>query len=103
MTTSETVPAVTRAAPGGIAVDELVTRKRLRLNRDPSRVIARLFVPGAHPPEMNSRAAAVVRLIVAREEDESRAAYDRTMSGFGPRHRDLEKIFAENFRVVEHR
>ncbi|MBW8803846.1 MAG: glycoside hydrolase family 130 protein [Catenulisporales bacterium] len=103
MTTSESVPAVTRAAPGGIAVDELVTRKRLRLNRDPSRVVARLFVPGAHPPEMNSRAAAVVRRIVALEEDEARAAYERTMSGFGTRHRDLQQIFAENFRVVEHR
>ncbi|GAA2063964.1 glycoside hydrolase family 130 protein [Catenulispora yoronensis] len=104
MTVSEAVPPVVRAAVGGIAVDELlVTRRRLRLNRDPSRVVARLFVPGAHPPEMSSRAAAVVRRIMALTDDEVELAYERLVAGFGGRHRDLERTFADNFRVVAHR
>ncbi|NUP51873.1 MAG: glycosidase [Catenulispora sp.] len=86
-----------------MTVDELVTRRRLRLNRDPSRVVARLFVPGAHPPEMSSRAAAVVRRILALGEADAAAAYERVLSGFGGRHRDLEQTFAENYRVVAHR
>ncbi|NUR59548.1 MAG: glycosidase [Catenulispora sp.] len=104
MTVSEAVPPLVRAAaPSGIAVDDLVTRRRLRLNRDPSRVVARLFVPGAHPPEMSSRAAAVVRRILALGEAEVDAAYERVLSGFGNRHRGLEETFADNFRVVAHR
>jgi predicted GH43/DUF377 family glycosyl hydrolase len=103
MTVSESVPAVTRATASGIAVDELVTRRRLRLNRDPSRVVARLFVPGAHPPEMSSRAAAVVRRILALDEEDVEQTYERLLSGFGGRHRHLEQTFADNFRVVAHR
>ena len=103
MTVSEAVPAVVRAAPDGIAVDELVTRRRLRLNRDPSRVVARLFVPGAHPPEASSRAASVVRRILALSDAEVDVAYERVLSGFGNRHRGLEQTFADNFRVVAHR
>lgn len=103
MTTSESVPAQTLTVARGIETDELVTRKRLRLNRDPSRVIAKLFVPGAFGSEMNSRAAGVVRRVLALSDEEVEAAYAKTLDGFSSRHRNLEETFAENFRTIEHR
>jgi predicted GH43/DUF377 family glycosyl hydrolase len=103
MTTAESVPAHSHTVARGIETDEQVTRKRLRLNRDPSRVIAKLFAPGAQGHEMHSRAAGVVRRVVALSDEEAAAAYARTLEGFSSRHRNLEETFLENFRTIEHR
>lgn len=103
MTAAGSIPAQTPTVARGIETDELVTRKRLRLNRDPSRVIAKLFVPGAQPPDMNSRAAGVVRRVLALSDEEADASYAHILEAFGSRHRDLEETFRENFGTIEHR
>jgi predicted GH43/DUF377 family glycosyl hydrolase len=103
MTTAESVPARTETMTGGIATDKLVSRKRLRLNRDPRRVIAKLFMPGSQGPEMTSRASGVVQRVLALSEAEAEAAYRQTLDSFSTRHRNLEETFLENFRTIEHR
>ncbi|NUR63069.1 MAG: hypothetical protein HOV87_31095 [Catenulispora sp.] len=60
-------------------------------------------MPGSQGPEMNSRAAGVVRRVLALSEEEVEAAYERTLEGFSTRHRNLEETFIENFRTIEHR
>ncbi|MBW8806130.1 MAG: hypothetical protein AUG49_19460 [Catenulispora sp. 13_1_20CM_3_70_7] len=103
MTTAESVPERTGTVAGGIETDRSVTRKDLRLNRDPARVIAKLFVPGSYGPEMSARAAGVVHRVLALSDADAEAAYARTIDGFNGRHRGLEAVFAENFSVIAHR
>lgn len=103
MTTAESVPERTGAVAGGIETDRSVTRKDLRLNRDPARVIAKLFVPGSYGAEMTARAEGVVRRVLALSDADAETAYARTLDGFDGRHRGLEAVFAEHFRVIEHR
>ena len=72
----------------------LVTRSPLRLAADSSRVITRLFVPGQEGFEhQDSRAGAVLRRILALDEDEVRASLDDVVTRFGWRHRDLIGVF----------
>jgi predicted GH43/DUF377 family glycosyl hydrolase len=72
----------------------LVTRSPQRLAADPSRVITRLFVPGQEGFErQDSRAGAVLRRILALDEDEVRLALDDVMTRFDGRHRDLVGTF----------
>ena len=87
----------------GVEADELVTRRRLRLDRDPGRVIAKLFVLGAQPPDMNSRTGGVVQRVLGLSDEEAEKSYAHILEAFGSRHRDLEGTFAEHFRTIEHR
>jgi predicted GH43/DUF377 family glycosyl hydrolase len=73
---------------------ELVTRSSQRLAADPSRVITRLFVPGQEGFERrDSRAGAVLRRILALDEDEVRLSLDDVVRRFDGRHRDLVGTF----------
>ena len=75
----------------------LVTRSPHRLAADPSRVITRLFVPGQEGFErQDSRAGAVLRRILALDEDEVRLALDDVMTRFDGRHRDLLGTFRKH-------
>lgn len=80
-----------------------VTRSSLRLRPDPRRVITKLFVPGEEVPEHESRSAAVIRRVMALDEDTVCAALDRTVRLFAGRHRDVRVTFADNFASVSHR
>ena len=72
----------------------LVTRSPQRLAADPSRVITRLFVPGQEGFEhQESRAGAVLRRILALDEDEVRSSLDDVVTRFDGRHRDLVGTF----------
>lgn len=74
--------------------DGLVTRSAIRLAADPSRVIARLFVPGQEGFERHeSRAGAVVRRILALDEDDVRSSLDDVVTRYDGRHRDLVGTF----------
>ena len=99
-TLAEDVPSRAIAPETGIAADDMVTRKRLRLNRDPSRVIVKLFVPGTLSPGPDSRAQGVVDRALALSEEEADAAYQRIADGFSTRHRDLERTFDEHYHTV---
>lgn len=85
-------------------VDGLVTRSRQRLAADRSRVITRLFVPGQEGFErQDSRAGAVLRRILALDEDEVRASLDDVVTRFDKRHRDLIGIFSRHAREIADR
>ena len=74
-----------------------VTRIPQRLAADPSRVITRLFVPGQEGFErQDSRAGAVLRRILALDEDEVRLSLDDVVTRFDPRHRDLVGTFSRH-------
>jgi predicted GH43/DUF377 family glycosyl hydrolase len=82
----------------------LVTRSPQRLAADPSRVITRLFVPGQEGFErQDSRAGAVLRRILALDEDEVRSSLDDVLSRFDLRHRDLVGTFRLNARELADR
>ena len=73
---------------------ELVTRSPQRLAADPSRVITQLFVPGQEGFErQDSRAGAVLKRILALDEDEVRWSLDDVVTRFDGRHRDLIGTF----------
>src|SRR5690242_6976743 len=82
----------------------LVTCSPQRLAADPSRVITRLFVPGQEGFEFqDSRAGAVVKRVLALDEDEVRASLDDVIARFDGRHRDLAGTFSRHFREVADR
>lgn len=75
----------------------LATRGAQRLTADPSRVIARLFVPGQEGFEArDSRAGAVLRRILALDEADVRVALDDVLVRFAGRHRDLIITFGRH-------
>ncbi len=82
----------------------LVTRSAQRLAADPSRVITRLFVPGQEGFErQDSRAGAVLRRILALDEDEVRSSLDDVVTRFDGRHRDLVGTFHRHARELADR
>ncbi|MGZ5394902.1 MAG: glycoside hydrolase family 130 protein [Mycobacterium sp.] len=82
----------------------LVTRSPLRLAADSSRVITRLFVPGQEGFEhQDSRAGAVLRRVLALDENEVRASLDDVVTRFGWRHRDLIGVFRTHARELADR
>jgi len=75
----------------------LVTRSPQRLAADPSRVITRLFVPGQEGFEhQDSRAGAVLKRILALDEEEVRSSLDDVVTRFDGRHRDLVGTFRDH-------
>src|ERR1700754_2607913 len=82
----------------------LVTRSPQRLVADPSRGITRLFVPGQEGFErQDSRAGAVLRRILALDEDEVRSSLDDVVTRFEMRHRDLVGTFGRHARELADR
>lgn len=72
----------------------LATRTPQRITADPSRVITRLFVPGQEGFEhQDSRTGAVMRRILALDEEEVRSSLDDIVTRFDGRHRDLVDTF----------
>ena len=68
----------------------VVTRSPQRLAADRSRVVTRLFVPGQEGFELQeSRAGAVLKRILALDEDAVTSALDDVVRRFGGRHSDL--------------
>jgi predicted GH43/DUF377 family glycosyl hydrolase len=84
--------------------DGLVTRSPQRLAAEPSRVITRLFVPGQEGFERHeSRAGAVLRRILALDEDDVRSSLDDVVTWFNGRHRDLVGTFRRHARELADR
>ena len=82
----------------------LATRSPQRIAADPSRVIARLFVPGQEGFEhQESRAGAVLARILALEEEEVRSSLDDIVIRFNGRHRDLAGTFRRHARELADR
>ncbi|CAN5680476.1 glycoside hydrolase family 130 protein [soil metagenome] len=82
----------------------LATRTPVRLAADPSRVIIRLFVPGQEGFELqDSRAGAVLRRILALDDDDVRSSLEDVFSRFEDRHRDLVGTFRRHARELADR
>lgn len=82
----------------------LATRTPVRLAADKSRVITRLFVPGQEGFELqDSRTGAVLRRILALDDDDVRSSLADVFSRFEDRHRDLEGTFRRHSRELADR
>ena len=80
-----------------------VTRTAVRFAPDTRRVITKTFLPGERIfPDGHSRAAVVIRRILAMPEAEVVSTLAATMDRFTHRHRDLATILERNFDVVAH-
>ncbi|MFV1961698.1 MAG: glycoside hydrolase family 130 protein [Acidimicrobiia bacterium] len=80
-----------------------VTRTAVRFAPDTRRVITKTFLPGARIfPDGHSRAALVIKRILAMPEAEVVSTLAKTKDRFAHRHRDLTAILERNFGVVAH-
>jgi len=81
-----------------------LTRTPIELNPDPRRVITRLFVPGQEIiAGGGSRAAAVVKRILAMTDCDVTEALQRTLADFSSRHRGFTDTLERHFDLVAHR
>ena len=84
------------------AVD--VRRSGHRLRPDPSRVLAKLFIPGQEGAiEGESRAGSVVNRVLELDDDEAAATLAEVVASFSGRHTDLDATLDEHFELVSHR
>jgi predicted GH43/DUF377 family glycosyl hydrolase len=81
-----------------------LTRTPIQLNPDPRRVITRLFVPGQEIlADGESRAASVVKRILAMTDCEVTEALASTLAAFSARHRGFSETLEHHFDLVAHR
>jgi predicted GH43/DUF377 family glycosyl hydrolase len=85
-----------------VSEPDLAVRLGVRLNPDPRRVIARLFVPGEELPEGASRGRSVIDRIQELDDDQVSATLGAVVADFGARHVDLEALLREHFQVAAH-
>lgn len=78
----------------------LLRRATAELRPDPSRVVARLFLPGEELPQVRSRAGAVVARVLALSDEEVDAMAAALIADFSPRHRDYRSILGEHAAIV---
>jgi predicted GH43/DUF377 family glycosyl hydrolase len=78
-----------------------VTRTQHRFLPDPQRVILRPFLPGEEVfVDGRSRVGLVLDRILALPEEEIPAAWEEVRAAFSSRHRDLEGVLEDHFRLV---
>ncbi len=84
--------------------DDGVLRTDVVLRADPTRVLARLFVPGQElSVDGRSRASGVLDRVLALPEDEVAATLKRVLARYAERHRDLAGALRANYERVAHR
>jgi predicted GH43/DUF377 family glycosyl hydrolase len=84
-------------------VSDFVTRTDIVLRHDPSRVLARLFVPGHEMFNAESRAPGVLTRILALPEATVGATLRRVLDLYAGRHRDLTGLLLANYEQIAHR
>ena len=83
---------------------DLLRRVSLVLRADPSRVIAKLFLPGQETLANGiSRADQVIHRVLAMKADQVTRTLTDTVHRFGDRHADLPGILRSHFELVAHR
>jgi predicted GH43/DUF377 family glycosyl hydrolase len=83
---------------------ELVTRTDLALTADPTRVLARLFVPGHELLlDRESLTSGVLARILALPEDVVAATLRRVQAHYAGRHRDLPGVLISHYERIAHR
>ena len=73
------------------------------LDPDPSRVVARLFLPGEELAQPRSRASAIVARLLALPEDDVQRMAVRLRRDFSSRHRDYPRLLATNAGIISSR
>jgi predicted GH43/DUF377 family glycosyl hydrolase len=82
----------------------LAKRTSVRLPADPTRVVIRLFVPGQEGFELqDSRAGAVLRRILALDDEDVTTSLNDVVARFEDRHRDLVGTFRRHARELADR
>ena len=82
----------------------LVRRADVVLHADPSRVVARLFIPGNElSPSGDSRAGGVIERVLALPEAQVESLAADVWERWGTRHRDLGAALDRSFEQVAHR
>lgn len=83
---------------------ELLRRSSVELRADPTRVLAKLFLPGQETLANGlSRADAVINRVLAMPDDVVARVLDQTMELYGDRHALFPAILDEHFALVAHR
>jgi len=80
-----------------------VRRTSHRLERDPSRVIAKPYLPGEEiAPGVGTRAGLLMTRVLAIPEEEVAVVLAETLALFRGRHHGLEQIFERHYALVAH-
>ena len=74
-----------------------VNRKSVKFGPNPKRVITRFFMPGRE-----DRAEAVIRRILSLQDHSCRQLFNDVLRNFSNRHRNISKIFENNFKNIQH-
>ena len=77
-----------------------ITKSPVRFVHDPTRVIAKTFIPGGFSADGHTRVQRVLSRILALPESEISATLSSVQERFSRRHHDLQALFAENFAIV---
>ncbi len=82
---------------------DLAVRQPLRLHADPTRVIAKLFVPGHPEPHRGRQVSDAVTHVLELDEERVADGLAELLTRFGRRHRDLFTTFQHNADRVANR
>ena len=82
----------------------MLRRTRHSLRADPSRVIAKPYLPGEEiaAPGASTRAGLLMARVLAIPEAETAAFLEQTLIRFGGRHKDFEGLLERHFALVAH-
>jgi predicted GH43/DUF377 family glycosyl hydrolase len=78
----------------------LAHRLPVDLHADPTRVVARLFLPGEQPHRPRSRLAAIVERVLTVDEADIEQQAARLVEDFGARHRDYLQLLARHAAIA---
>ena len=74
----------------------IVSRKDVKFNPDPSRVIARFYYTN------DERSKVLIQKVLSMPEDEAKIALNQVLRGYSKRHRSISRIFETHFNKLHH-
>lgn len=83
--------------------EDLAVRQPLRLHADPTRVIAKLFVPGHPVPQGGRQVTDTVSHVLSLDEERVSSGLAELVTRFGHRHRDLTATFEHHAARIANR
>ena len=75
-----------------------VVRRPVRLTSDPTRVIARLFIPGG-----DGRVDAIIERVLALSDDDVSNLLRGVLARYSSRHKSIERVFELHYGTVAQR
>jgi len=93
------MPSALRPMPSGAT---MLRRTSHLLRNDPSRVIAKPYLPGEEIGLEGGRAKLLMARILSLPEEEVSAVLQQTLGRFAQRHRSFEEILERHFALVAH-